>query len=301
MKRRTNSRSSEAAIGIIGGSGLYELEGLTDVRWRRVRTPFGDPSDEYCEGRLDGRRVVFLPRHGRGHRLTPTELNFRANVWGLKSLGVEWVVSVSAVGSMKETIEPLHVVIPDQFFDATKRRVSSFFGDGIVAHVGMAEPVCPDLATALEKAARQTTATVHRGGTYICIEGPQFSTRAESQVYRSWGVDVIGMTNMPEAKLAREAELCYATLALATDYDVWHETHASVSVEAVIRNLLKNVATAKDVLRRLIPTLGPPRTCECPRLLANAVITSPKAFPPATRKRLELLIGRYFPKGRRRA
>ena len=301
MKRRTKSRSPEAAIGIIGGSGLYELEGLTDVRWRRVRTPFGDPSDEYCEGRLDGRRVVFLPRHGRGHRLTPTELNFRANVWGLKSLGVEWVVSVSAVGSMKETIAPLHVVIPDQFFDATKRRVSSFFGDGIVAHVGMAEPVCSDLAMALEKAARQTSATVHRGGTYICIEGPQFSTRAESQVYRSWGVDVIGMTNMPEAKLAREAELCYATLALATDYDVWHETHAAVSVEAVIRNLLKNVATAKDVLRRLIPTLGPPRTCECPRLLANAVITSPKAFPPATRKRLELLIGRYFPKGRRRA
>jgi len=301
VKRRTKSRSPEAAIGIIGGSGLYELEGLTDVRWRRVRTPFGDPSDEYCEGRLDGRRVVFLPRHGRGHRLTPTELNFRANVWGLKSLGVEWVVSVSAVGSMKETIAPLHVVIPDQFFDATKRRVSSFFGDGIVAHVGMAEPVCSDLAMALEKAARQTTATVHRGGTYICIEGPQFSTRAESQVYRSWGVDVIGMTNMPEAKLAREAELCYATLALATDYDVWHETHAAVSVEAVIRNLLKNVATAKDVLRRLIPTLGPPRTCECPRLLANAVITSPKAFPPATRKRLDLLIGRYFPTGRRRA
>ena len=301
MKRRREDRASQTAIGIIGGSGLYELQGLTDVRWRRVRTPFGDPSDDYCEGRLDGRRVVFLPRHGRGHRLSPTELNFRANVWGLKSLGVEWVVSVSAVGSMKEKIEPLHLVIPDQFFDATRRRVSSFFGDGIVAHVGMAEPVCPDLATALEKAARQTAATVHRGGTYICIEGPQFSTRAESQVYRSWGVDVIGMTNLPEAKLAREAELCYATLALATDYDVWHETQAAVSVEAVVQNLMKNVATAKDVLRRLIPTLGPPRTCECPRLLANAVITSPKAFPPATRKRLDLLIGRYFPKGRRRA
>jgi 5'-methylthioadenosine phosphorylase len=301
VKRRREDRASQAAIGIIGGSGLYELQGLTDVRWRRVRTPFGDPSDDYCEGRLDGRRVVFLPRHGRGHRLSPTELNFRANVWGLKSLGVEWVVSVSAVGSMKEKIEPLHLVIPDQFVDATRRRVSSFFGDGIVAHVGMAEPVCPDLATALEKAARQTATTVHRGGTYICIEGPQFSTRAESQVYRSWGVDVIGMTNLPEAKLAREAELCYATLALATDYDVWHETHAAVSVDAVVQNLMKNVATAKDVLRRLIPTLGPPRTCVCPRLLANAVITSPKAFPPATRKRLDLLIGRYFPKGRRRA
>ena len=291
---------SEAAIGVIGGSGLYELPGMTDVRWRRLRTPFGDPSDEFCVGRYGAQPVVFLSRHGRGHPLMPSELNFRANIWGLKSLGVEWVVSVSAVGSMKEKIEPLHLVIPDQFFDATKRRVSSFFGDGIVAHVGMAEPVCPDLATALEKAARQTTATVHRGGTYICIEGPQFSTRAESQVYRSWGVDVIGMTNLPEAKLAREAELCYATLALSTDYDVWHETHAAVSVEAVVQNLMKNVETAKNVLRRLIPTLGPPRTCECPRLLANAVITSPKAFPPATRKRLDLLVGRYFPKGRRR-
>jgi len=300
MKRRERQGAAEPAIGIIGGSGLYELAGLTGVRWRRVRTPFGDPSDEYCEGRLDGRRVVFLPRHGRGHRLTPSELNFRANVWGLRALGVEWVVSVSAVGSMKESIAPLHLVIPDQFFDATRRRVSTFFGDGIVAHVGMAEPVCPELATSLEKAARQTAATVHRGGTYVCIEGPQFSTKAESRIYRSWGVDVIGMTNMPEAKLAREAELCYATLALVTDYDVWHETHEAVSVESVIQNLLHNVATARDVLRRLIPTIGPPRTCECPRWLANAVITSPKAFPPATRKRLDLLIGRYFPQRARR-
>src|SRR5207247_1856813 len=185
----------------------------------------------------------------RGHRVLPTELNFRANVWGLKALGAEWVISISAVGSMREAIRPLDLVIPDQFFDATRRRVSSFFGDGIVAHVGMAEPVCPDLATVLEKAARQTGATVHRGGTYLCIEGPQFSTKAESRVYRDWGVDVIGMTNMPEAKLAREAELCYATLALATDYDVWHETHEAVSVEAVVQNLLKNVRTAKDVLR----------------------------------------------------
>jgi len=245
--------------------------------------------------------VIFLPRHGRGHRIMPTELNFRANIWGFKALGAEWVISISAVGSMKEAIRPLDLVIPDQFVDATRRRVSSFFGDGIVAHVGMAEPVCPHLATALEKAARQTGATVHRGGTYICIEGPQFSTRAESRVYRAWGVDVIGMTNLPEAKLAREAELCYATLALATDYDVWHETHAAVSVEAVVQNLLKNVATAKDVLRGVIPTIAPPRTCECPRLLANAVITNPKAFPPKTRKRLALLLDRYFPPtGRRR-
>ena len=286
---------SEAAIGIIGGSGLYELEGLADVRWRRLRTPFGDPSDEYCTGVFEGRPVVFLPRHGRGHRLTPGELNFRANIWGLKSLGAEWVVSISAVGSMKETIHPLDLVVPAQFFDATRRRVASFFGDGIVAHVGMADPVCPALADALEKAARATGATVHRGGTYICIEGPQFSTRAESSIYRSWGVDVIGMTNMPEAKLAREAELCYATLALVTDYDVWHDTHEAVNVETVVQNLLHNVATAKDVLRRVIPAVSPRRTCPCPEVLRNAVITQPTAFPIATRRRLDLLVGKYFP------
>jgi 5'-methylthioadenosine phosphorylase len=286
---------SDAALGILGGSGLYELDGLTDVRWRRVRTPFGDPSDEYCTGVLDGRRVVFLPRHGRGHRFTPSELNFRANIWGLKALGAEWVLSVSAVGSMREEIRPLDLVVPDQFFDMTRRRVSSFFGDGIVAHVGMAEPVCGHLAGLLDKAARATGAMVHRGGTYICIEGPQFSTKAESRIYRSWGVDVIGMTNMPEAKLAREAELCYATLALATDYDVWHDSHEAVTVEAVVANLLKNVATAKEVLRRVIPTIAGPRTCECPSLLRNAIITHPERFPLATRRRLDLLIGKYFP------
>jgi len=284
-----------SAIGVIGGSGLYELEGLTDVRWRRVRTPFGDPSDELCEGRLGERRVIFLPRHGRGHRLTPSELNFRANVWALKSLGVEWVLSISAVGSMKDAIRPLDLVVPDQFIDMTKRRVSTFFGDGIVAHVGMADPVCPVLATALEKAAREAGATVHRGGAYVCIEGPQFSTKAESRTYRGWGVDVIGMTNMPEVKLAREAELCYATLALATDYDVWHETHDTVTVEAVIQNLLKNVATAKDVLRRVIPAIGPPRACPCPELLKNAVITAPTVFPLGTRRRLALFLDKYYP------
>jgi 5'-methylthioadenosine phosphorylase len=293
--------SSEGAIGVIGGSGLYELEGLSAVRWKAVRTPFGDPSDEYCVGEYDGRRVIFLPRHGRGHRLTPSELNFRANIWGLKSLGAAWVISVSAVGSMKESIHPLDLVIPEQFFDATRRRLSSFFGEGIVAHVGMADPVCPTLADALEKAARGGTTTVQRGGTYICIEGPQFSTKAESRIYRSWGVDVIGMTNMPEAKLAREAELCYATLALVTDYDVWHESHESVTVEAVIQNLLRNVATAKDVLRRVIPAVGPSRTCPCPDLLRSAVITSPAAFPIATRRRLELLLGKYFPMAAKKA
>ena len=293
-------KASEPAIGVIGGSGLYELEGLTDVEWQKVRTPFGAPSDAYCVGRFAGKRVIFLPRHGRGHRVTPSELNFRANIWGFRFLGAQWVISISAVGSMKEAIRPLDLVVPDQFFDATKRRISTFFGDGIVAHVGMAEPVCPDLAGALDKAARQTGATVHRGGTYICIEGPQFSTKAESRTYRSWDVDVIGMTNMPEAKLAREAELCYATLALATDYDVWHETHEAVSVEAVVRNLLKNVETAKDVLRRVIPAIAPPRACECPSLLKNAVITNPATFPPATRKKLELLLDPYFPRARSR-
>src|SRR5438094_4628113 len=288
-------KAAQTAIGVIGGSGLYELEGLSDVKWQKVQTPFGAPSDAYCVGRFGDRRVIFLPRHGRGHRVTPSELNFRANIWGFRFLGAQWVISISAVGSMKEAIRPLDLVIPDQFFDTTRRRVSSFFGDGIVAHVGMAEPVCADLAAALATAAQETSATVHRGGTYICIEGPQFSTRAESRVYRSWGVDVIGMTNMPEAKLAREAELCYATLALATDYDVWHETHEAVSVEAVIANLGKNVATAKAVLRHVIPMIGGSRVCECPSLLKAAVITSPAAFPHGTRRRLDLLIGKYFP------
>ena len=227
----------------------------------------------------------------------PSELNYRANIWGLKSLGAESVVSVSAVGSMREEIHPLDLVVPDQFFDATRRRVSSFFGEGIVGHVGMADPVCAELAGALAGAAAQTGVPVHRGGTYICIEGPQFSTKAESRIYRRWGVDVIGMTNMPEAKLAREAELCYATLALVTDYDVWHDTHESVSVESVIQNLMKNVATAREVLRRLIPALPPERACGCGRALASAVITSPAAFPLATRRRLDLLLGKYFPGG----
>jgi 5'-methylthioadenosine phosphorylase len=295
--------SSEPALGIIGGSGLYEIEGVEDVRWVRVKTPFGSPSDAYCTGRLGDRRVVFLPRHGRGHRVTPSEINYRANIYGLKALGVRWVISVSAVGSMKEEIHPLDLVIPDQFYDQTKRRISSFFGDGIVGHVGLADPVCPALGDLLETASREAGARVHRGGTYICIEGPQFSTRGESQIYRRWGVSVIGMTNMPEAKLAREAELCYATLALATDYDVWHETHAAVSVEAVVANLLKNVATAKVVLKRVIPRVGKPCDAGCGDALASAVITNPAAFPPRTRRRLAFLLDRYFPpklKGRRR-
>jgi len=292
----------EPALGIIGGSGLYEIEGIEDLRWVRVRTPFGEPSDAYATGRLGDRRVIFLPRHGRGHRITPTEINYRANIYGLKALGARWVISVSAVGSMKEEIHPLDLVIPDQFYDHTRRRVSTFFGDGIVGHVGMAEPVCSALGDLLETGSREAGARVHRGGTYICIEGPQFSTKGESQIYRRWGVSVIGMTNMPEAKLAREAELCYATLALATDYDVWHESHAAVTVEAVVANLLKNVATAKVVLRRVIPQVGKACAAGCGDALASAVITDPRTFPPRTRKRLGLLLDRYFPpkgKGRR--
>jgi 5'-methylthioadenosine phosphorylase len=294
----------EPAVGIIGGSGLYQMEGIEDLRWVRVRTPFGDPSDTYCTGRLGDRRVIFLPRHGRGHRISPSEINYRANIYGLKALGARWVISVSAVGSMKEEIHPLDLVIPDQFYDQTKRRVSSFFGDGIVGHVGLADPVCPGLGDLLETGSREAGARVHRGGTYICIEGPQFSTKGESQIYRRWGVSVIGMTNMPEAKLAREAELCYATLALATDYDVWHESHAAVTVEAVVANLLKNVATAQVVLRRVIPRMGKDACgTGCGDALASAVITDPKAFPPRTRKKLALLLDRYFPpksQGRRR-
>jgi 5'-methylthioadenosine phosphorylase len=302
MRPRARRLADEDRIGIIGGSGLYEMEGLTDVRWVRVRTPFGDPSDAYCVGRLGDRPVAFLARHGRGHRRLPSELNYRANIYGLRQLGVRWVISVSAVGSMREEIHPLDLVLPDQFFDHTKRRASSFFGDGIVGHVGVADPVCPDLADAVEQAARDTGATVHRGGTYLCIEGPQFSTKGESRIYRSWGVSVIGMTNMPEAKLAREAELCYATLALVTDYDVWHQDHDAVSVEAVIANLLKNVAAAKQVLQRAVPRVGAPCTAGCRHALRDAVLTNPRRFPPRTRRRLGLLLDPYFPPaGRRRA
>jgi 5'-methylthioadenosine phosphorylase len=287
-------------IGVLGGSGLYDMDGLSDVRWVKVRTPFGDPSDAYCVGRLGDRRVIFLPRHGRGHRRTPTELNYRANIWGLKKLGATAVISVSAVGSMKEEIRPLDIVIPDQFYDHTRRRVSTFFGDGLVGHVGMAHPVCGDLGDVLESAARETGVRVHRGGTYICIEGPQFSTKGESEIYRRWGVSVIGMTNMPEAKLAREAELCYATVALATDYDVWHPEHDAVTVEAVIANLITNIATARDLLRRALPRVAPRAGCKsgCPEALAKALITDPARIPPRTRQRLALLIDRHLPKAR---
>jgi len=292
-------QAAEPVVGVIGGSGLYEMEGgLEDARWVRVRTPFGDPSDAFRVGRIDGTPVAFLSRHGRGHRMSPTDINYRANIYALKALGARWVISVSAVGSMKEELRPLDMVVPDQFYDLTKRRVSSFFGDGLVGHVGMADPVCSGLAGVLESSAREAGATVHRGGTYLCIEGPQFSTKAESQIHRQWGVSVIGMTNMPEAKLAREAELCYATLAMVTDYDVWHEDHDAVTVEAVVAVLMKNVSTARSVLRRAVPRAGTP--CgSCQNALASSVITDPKAFPPRTRRRLGMILDRYFPAPKR--
>jgi 5'-methylthioadenosine phosphorylase len=288
-------------IGVIGGSGLYELEGCEDAREVRLRTPFGRPSGAYLVGTFHGRRLAFLPRHGRGHRLMPSELNFRANIFGFKALGAEWLISASAVGSMREAIRPLDIVIPDQFFDRTRRRAETFFGDGLVAHVGMADPTCPDLSRLLAESAEAVGARVHRGGTYLCIEGPQFSTRAESRIYRSWGVDVIGMTNIPEAKLAREAELCYATLALVTDYDVWHASEADVSVGSVVANLLENVKTAKAILRRAIPRLPEARRCRCGQALRDAIITARGRIPTATVRRLGPLVARYLGGARPRA
>jgi len=285
---------AEPVIGIIGGSGLYEMEGITHLREERVTTPFGDPSDAYILGRLEGHTVAFLARHGRGHRLLPSELNFRANVYGFKVLGAQWIISASAVGSMREEIRPSDIVVPDQFFDRTRARASTFFGDGVVAHVSFADPVCPDLSELLFGVGRDLGARMHKGGTYLCMEGPQFSTRAESRIYRSWGVDVIGMTNLQEAKLSREAEMCYATMALVTDYDVWHEAEGDVTVEKVIAILHKNVATAKAIVRGVIPKIRPDRSCGCASALKDAIITAPQAIPEATKKRLWPFIGKYL-------
>ncbi len=287
---------AQAEIGIIGGSGLYDMEGLERVREVRPSTPFGRPSDALVLGTVDGVRVAFLARHGRGHRIGPSEINYRANIYALKSVGVTRVVSVSAVGSMKETVRPGEVVLPDQFVDLTKRRIGTFFEQGIVAHVAFAEPVCHALATSLLKAAQNVGASVHQGGVYLCIEGPQFSSRGESNIYRQWGVDVIGMTNLPEAKLAREAELCYATMALVTDYDCWHDTEAAVTVEAVLATLQKNVELAKRLLRAAMPLVAGPRTCGCGRALEHAILTSPQHISKGTRTRLRLLLGRHLSK-----
>ena len=290
MKRK--KQDEQATVGVIGGSGLYDIEGLTSTRSIRVRTPFGAPSDAITVGSLEGIRVAFLSRHGRGHLLNPSGINYRANIFALKSLGVSHVISVSAVGSMKESIQPGDVAVPDQFIDLTKRRVSTFFDEGIVAHVAFGEPICAELRQVLLSAGERVGATLHRSGTYLCMEGPQFSTKAESRLYRQWGVDVIGMTNMPEAKLAREAELCYATMALVTDYDCWHETEEAVTVEAVLGTLHRNVALAKRILRAAMPSFAKPIDCSCHRALDNAILTAPKRIPSAARKKLSLLIDR---------
>ena len=288
---------AQAKIGVIGGSGLYSMGGLTDVHEVQVETPFGPPSDSISVGALEGVPIAFLPRHGRGHRISPSELNVRANIWALKSLGVEWVLSVSAVGSMREDVAPKDLLIPDQLFDRTKSRVNSFFENGIVVHCAFAEPFCSTLSRVLTGAAQSLgNVTVHEGGTYICIEGPLFSTKAESRIYRQWGVDVIGMTAIPEAKLAREAEMHYATLACITDYDVWHETAESVTVEMVIANLQQNVANAQRVIReitRRASELETSRTCDCDRALAMAVLTDPQQISPEVKERYRLLLGRY--------
>jgi 5'-methylthioadenosine phosphorylase len=291
---RKQAAQARATIGIIGGSGLYEMEGLEQVREVKVTTPFGKPSDAVILGQIDGRFVAFLSRHGRGHRISPSDINYRANIYALKSLGVTRVISVSAVGSMKESVRPGDVLLPDKFIDFTKRRVSTFFDRGIVAHVAFADPICQSLSGALAEAAHGAGAAVHRGGTYLCIEGPQFSTRGESFLYRQWGVDVIGMTNMPEAKLAREAELCYATLALPTDYDCWHSSEESVTVEAILATLHKNVAMAKRILRAALPVAGEPRACACGTALENAVLTAPNKITKEARKRLGLLLARRY-------
>jgi 5'-methylthioadenosine phosphorylase len=284
---------TDIRIGIIGGSGLYEMEELTDREERQVSTPFGDPSGAYVIGTLRGKRVAFLARHGPGHRLTPSELNFRANIFGFKLLGVEYLVSASAVGSLKEQYRPLDLVIPDQFFDRTKGRVSTFFGRGLVAHVGFAHPFCAPLSAIATEAGRTCGATVHKGGTYVCMEGPQFSTLAESQLYRSWGMDIIGMTNLQEAKLAREAEICYTTIALVTDYDCWHPAHDQVTVEMIIANLTQNARMAQRVIAEAVDRLPFERTCECASALKYAIITRPDAIPAAVRQELSVLIQKY--------
>lgn len=289
---------SQPVVGVIGGSGLYDIEGLTNVEEKVIETPFGAPSDAYITGTLEGVKMAFLPRHGRGHRLLPSELNYRANIYGMKTLGVDRIISVSAVGSMKEEIVPGHIVIPDQFFDRTQgKRASTFFGDGVVGHVQFADPICPGMAQRVHAAAQAVGATVHKGGTYICIEGPNFSTRAESNIYRSWGVDIIGMTNVPEARLAREAEICYTTVALATDYDCWHDGHDDVSVEAVIAVIQQNVSTARQIIKETVRGIAAGQetaNCGCGEALKYAVMTDVSLIPDETRKALDPLIGKYL-------
>jgi 5'-methylthioadenosine phosphorylase len=285
-------QTDSARVGVIGGSGFYEL--LENAREVRLETPFGDPSDVYFLGEIGGVPVAFLPRHARGHRILPSEVNYRANIWGMKALGVQYVLSASAVGSLREELRPLDIVVPDQLFDRTKARPSTFFGDGVVVHMGFADPFCPYVSQQIVAAGRAAGATVHEGGTYVCIEGPQFSTRAESNVYRQLGFDIIGMTNLQEAKLAREAELCYATMALVTDYDVWYEGGEDVTLEQVLANVRRNVETAQAIVRRVVPALGLERDCECRHAVEFAINTPAELIPEGTKRKLDLLIGRYL-------
>ena len=285
--------SQKAEIGIIGGSGLYSMAGFEAREEIRLTTPFGDPSDAYILGTLEGHEVAFLPRHARGHKISPSELNFRANIYGMKMLGVERILSLSAVGSMKIEHKPLDFVIPDQFFDRTRGRVSTFFGNGVVAHISFADPICPQLSSAAHACAQEAGITSKLGGTYLCMEGPAFSTRAESNVYRSWGMDVIGMTNLQEAKLAREAEICYVTIAMVTDYDCWHEEHDAVTVDQIIATLTQNAENACKLVRQIVKTIPAGRTCKCGSALKHAILTDMKTVPQETKDRLGLLLGKY--------
>jgi 5'-methylthioadenosine phosphorylase len=284
----------QAEIGIIGGSGLYTMPGFSDVHEVTLQTPFGDPSDAYILGKLAGRKVAFLARHARGHKLLPSELNFRANIHAFKQLGAERIISVSAVGSLKEEHKPLDFVIPDQFFDRTRHRIDTFFGDGIVAHVGFGDPVCGEMTKVVSAACQAASVTGKLGGTYICMEGPQFSTKAESNVYRSWGAAVIGMTNLQEAKLAREAEICYATIAMVTDYDCWHPHHDSVTVEQIVAVLTKNAANAAKVVKATVEAMPKVRSCKCGSALAHAIMTDRTKIPAATKEKLALIVGKYL-------
>lgn len=289
-------RTETATIGVIGGSGLYEMDGLTDVRKLGVATPFGRPSDHLVVGTLHGKRVAFLPRHGRGHRIMPTDINYRANIYAMKKLGVTRIISVSAVGSMKEEIRPGDIVIPSQFYDHTKQRRSTFFGNGVVAHVGMADPVCGDLGALLAESGIAVGATVHRGGTYLCMEGPQFSTQAESLTYRQWNVAVIGMTNATEAKLAREAEICYSTIALATDYDCWHHSEEPVTVEAVLEVMKHNIEISRAMIKEAVRRVSGAPACACGEALRNTIMTPGSLIPAKVRKDLAPIIGKYLTK-----
>jgi 5'-methylthioadenosine phosphorylase len=284
----------KAEIGIIGGSGLYSMPGFEAREEAHIATPFGDPSDNYVLGTLGGRNVAFLARHGQGHRISPSELNFRANIYGMKSLGVERIISLSAVGSLKEEHRPLDFVIPDQFFDRTRGRISTFFGEGLVAHISFSDPICPQMAEVLAGACKTAGVNAKKGGTYLCMEGPAFSTKAESNVYRSWGMDVIGMTNLQEAKLAREAEICYVTVAMVTDYDCWHPDHDAVTVKDIIANLVKNAENACRVVAAAVTAMPAARICKCGSALSHALITDKKAVPEVTRRKLGILVEKYF-------